>query len=366
MALDLQDGTWYLDGHPTYSPDGGYPNGDPRLRGLLLNHRVINGIFDDLNPSHDYDGDGRDDWAFPDLGRWDPEENTRRFLSAMPRWREAGVLAFTIGLQGGNPFRSSPPPEGLRADMVNASAFEADGSLHPAFMARLRMILGRADDLGMVPIVNLFYQGANRRVREDAVLAALGNAIGWLLDGGHDRLIIDVANECSTDRYWPALRLERVDQLVQRVRDLVADHNARTGDARRFFVGASLLPGLTRAERVQELPESYLRAVDVLMPHGNGLTTEEVRAGIAAMRGRSLQVRGEHVPILFNEDIEHRAATPGYDVGGDLAHLEACLDGGASWGNLIRSHQWVPCREWYDGSDVQRAWFALTRRLTHG
>jgi hypothetical protein len=48
-----------------------------RIEGLLFNSRMVQGIFDDLNP------ETRRFWDYPD-GPWDPERNTREFVSAMP------------------------------------------------------------------------------------------------------------------------------------------------------------------------------------------------------------------------------------------------------------------------------------------
>ena len=88
-----------------------------KIEGLLLNARMVQGIFDDRNPqtvSH---------WNYPDTGKWDAERNTREFLAAMPEWRRHGLLAFTINLQGGS-------PEGYSKDQPwHNSAIEADGSL---------------------------------------------------------------------------------------------------------------------------------------------------------------------------------------------------------------------------------------------
>src|SRR5690349_10817306 len=67
------------------------------LDGLLINSRMINGIFDDLNP------ETRQQWAYPDTGEWDAERNVNEFLAAMPQWRKDGLDAFTIGVQGGSP-----------------------------------------------------------------------------------------------------------------------------------------------------------------------------------------------------------------------------------------------------------------------
>src|SRR5262245_11513704 len=83
-----------INGHPTY--EGRAWQGH-KIEGLLLNSRMVQGIFDDLNP------ETAAQWAYPDNQRWDAERNTREFIDAMPEWREHGLLAFTMCLQGGSP-----------------------------------------------------------------------------------------------------------------------------------------------------------------------------------------------------------------------------------------------------------------------
>jgi hypothetical protein len=356
LDLTIREGSFYQGGAPTYTTRSGFPDADERLAGLLLNHRVVHGIFDDL-------GEDRDRWAYPDTGVWDPDRNTDLFVEAMSFWREHGVIAFTIGLQGGNPFISSPPPEGESVESVDASAFAPDGSLRPAFMERLARILDRAKELDMVPIINYFYQGANRRVREDRLEAAIDNATTWLLEQGYSGLIIDLANECMAERYWPALRLPNIHRLLYHLKDTVDLHNNRTGQTQRVYVGASLLARCCTPEQAAQIPDSFFRASDVLMPHGNKLTTAQIRETIAALRERALAVSGQLMPIVYNEDIQETPEDLAQDNGGDLEHVDACLEGHASWGNLIRSHQRVPCTDWAGGTDVQRAWFARTREL---
>jgi hypothetical protein len=68
-----------------------------KVEGLLMNVRLVQGIFDDLNPAT------RNSWIYPDTGTWDPERNTTEFLAALRDWRQNGVLSFTINLQGGVP-----------------------------------------------------------------------------------------------------------------------------------------------------------------------------------------------------------------------------------------------------------------------
>src|SRR5687768_3415906 len=82
------DGDRFLiDGRPTYA---GRTWRGMRIEGLLMNARMVQGIFDDLNQ------ETRGRWAYPDTKRWDPERNTREFIAAMPAWRATGLLSFTI------------------------------------------------------------------------------------------------------------------------------------------------------------------------------------------------------------------------------------------------------------------------------
>ena len=91
-------------------------NAGTAVEGLLLNSRMVQGCFDDLNP------ETAKRWAYPDTGTWDPERNVREFLAAMPEWRRRGLNAFTINFQGGSPegYSQKQPWEN--------SAFEADGA----------------------------------------------------------------------------------------------------------------------------------------------------------------------------------------------------------------------------------------------
>jgi hypothetical protein len=194
-----------INGRPTYA--GRTWRGRP-VEGLLLNARMVQGIFDDLNP------ETRPLWAYPDTGRWDPERNAREFLAAMPEWRRHGLLAFTINLQGGSPqgyTRGRQP--------WHNSAITAEGDLRPDYMDRLGRILDRADGLGMVAILGVFYFGQDERLEgEPAVLRALDRAVDWVLDRGYRNVLIEVNNECNVRYDHPVLRPDRVHELIERVK----------------------------------------------------------------------------------------------------------------------------------------------------
>src|SRR3954469_17509450 len=172
-----------INGQPTYAGRSWHGRS---VEGLLLNSRMVQGIFDDLNP------ETRATWAYPDTGRWDPERNTREFLAAMPEWRRHGLLAFTINLQGGN-------PKGYTKEQPwHNSAITKSGELRSDYMARLQRILDLADDLGMVVILGVFYFGQDERIEDEtAVKRALDAAVDWVLDHGYRNVLLEVNNECD-------------------------------------------------------------------------------------------------------------------------------------------------------------------------
>src|SRR5438046_3376755 len=190
---------------PTYA--GRRWNGH-NIQGLLLNSRMVQGIFDDLNANTVLR------WAYPDTGKWDAERNTREFIAAMPEWRSHGLLAFTINLQGGS-------PEGYSKDQPwNNSAIAEDGSLRTDYMKRLERIIDRADELGMVVILGYFYFGQDERLRDEAaVIRATDNATQWIFDRGYRNVLVEINNECNDVRYHHAiLQSERVHELIERAK----------------------------------------------------------------------------------------------------------------------------------------------------
>ena len=131
--ISIRGEQFFINGKVTYP---GVRWQGRRIEGLLLNSRMVQGIFDDLNP------ETRSLWAYPDTGQWDPDRNTREFIAAMPSWRAHGVLAFTLNLQGGSPYGYSKDQPWIN------SAIAPDGSLRGDYLSRLRLILDAADSLG--------------------------------------------------------------------------------------------------------------------------------------------------------------------------------------------------------------------------
>src|SRR5262245_2526324 len=216
--VGVRGDTFLINGRPTYS---GRTWKGKKIEGLLLNSRMVQATFDDLNP------DTAGLWKYPDTGKWDAERNTREFVAAMPSWRKHGLLAVTLNLQGGSPQGYS------RSQPWHNSTFAADGSLRPAYMKRLQKVLDRADELGMVVILGLFYFGQDERLKDEAaVKRGVDSALDWLFERGYTNVLIEVNNECNVRYDHAILKPDRVHELIDRVK-------ARRRGGRRFLAGTS-------------------------------------------------------------------------------------------------------------------------------
>jgi len=331
--ISIKGNAFFINGKPTYQ--GRIWHGH-KIEGLLLNARLVQGIFDDRNTntiSH---------WAYPDTGKWDPERNTREFLAAMPEWRRHGLLAFTINLQGGS-------PQGYSKDQPwHNSAFEADGSLRQDYTSRLERIINRADKLGMAVILGYFYFGQDERLRDEAaVLRATDGATAWVFAHGWRNVLIEINNECNVRYDHAILQPERVHELIERVK-------MKTHRGRRLLVGTSYGGGTVPRENV-------VRASDFLLMHGNGVSDpNRIRQMVQQARaGRGYTPK----PILFNED-DH------FDFDKPQNNFVAAVSEYASWGyfdpgesNYVDGYQCPPVN-WGINTPRKRGFFTLLAEMT--
>ena len=332
-TLGIDGDAFRINGRLTYE---GRTCRGMRVEGLLLNSRMVQGIFDDLNP------ETRGLWAYPD-GPWYPGRNTQGFLDVMPQWRKHGLLSFTINLQGGSPQGYS------KGHPWHNSAFKADGELRPDYLARLERILDRADVLGMAPIVGLFYFGQDERLEDEgAIIRAVEHATDWLLEKGYANVMVEIANECDHWAYEHAvLRPPRVCELIELL---------QRRSQGRFPVGASMCGGKLP-------PEEMLAVSDILLLHGNGVhDPSRIREMVNECRAAP-SYRGQ--PILFNEDDHFNFHQP------DNNFL-AAVSRYASWGyfdyrmageDFDEGYQSVPTN-WEISSERKRGFFKLLSEIT--
>jgi hypothetical protein len=295
MPTEIEiDGTGFLiNGRPAYE---GCSHAGRRLEGLLLNSRMVQAIFDDECP------ETRPHWRYPDTGVWDPERNTDEFCAALPTYRAHGLLAVTVGLQGGG---SIYTPAIYRR--YRNSAFTETGVLKPPYLARLRRVLAAADTAGMVVIVNYFYVQQVRHFPDPTVFPAAAERLtAWLLETGFRNLLVDVANESAPWWRYPAFEPENIHTFIDIVK-------GTTLHGRRLYVGASSGGGAQIARG------RWLEAEDFSLPHGNGLLPDQLRAKIRAQR-EAPEYQRRPRPVVVNEDSVF------------IENLDAAIDEYASWG----------------------------------
>ncbi len=183
-TIGIQGTDFTINRVPTY-PGRSYDG--HRIEGLLFNARAVQATFDDTNPTT------RPCWAYPDTGEWDTARNCDEFCAALPDWREHGVLAFTINFQGGGPLYHTEVYE-----QFNNSAFTARGDLKPNYADRIEQVIRAADDLGMVPIVGLFYGKHLQKLDGvNALWNAADNALAFLRGLRCNNILIELANELN-------------------------------------------------------------------------------------------------------------------------------------------------------------------------
>ena len=331
--IAIRGDQFLLNGRPTY--EGRLYRG-MKIEGLLMNSRMVQGVFDDSN------AETRPMWKYPDTGKWDPERNTREFLAAMPEWRSHGLLSFTVNFQGGSPQGYS------KAQPWDNAAFEAHGAIQPAYAARMSRILDRADELGMAPIVGVFYFGQDHRLRDEAaVKRALRNAVNWLHDRGYRNVLLEVANETGAHYHHDILKPDRIHELIEYARRIERG-------------GFRLLIGTSYGGNKVPLP-NVVQSSDFLLIHGNGVTRPE---RIAEMVKQTRAVTGYRpMPILFNEDDHFNFDQP-------ANNMLAALGEYASWGyfdpgksDYSDGYQCPPVN-WGINTERKRAFFGLVKQVT--
>jgi hypothetical protein len=335
-TITIDGAKFLINGQPTYR--GRTWNGQS-LEGLLFNSRMVQAIFDDRNP----ETVGR--WAYLDTKKWDPDRNTSEFIAEMPGWRKHGLLAMTLNLQGGS-------PEGYsREQPWHNSALNADGSLDPAYMGRLTRVMDRADELGMIIILGIYYFGQDERLKDEAaVIAGVEATVDWLIGKNYTNVLLEINNECNVKYKHAILKADRVHELIL---------HARKRAARKHF---PLLVGTSYGGGTIPKP-NVVQASEFLLLHGNGVNNP---ARIAEMVRQTRKVDGyQPMPILFNED-DH------FDFDRPMNNFTAAVSEYASWGyfdyrmkgeGFDEGYQSVPVN-WRTSSVRKKGFFKLLSEIT--
>lgn len=287
--IGIQGEKFYINGALTY------PGG--KLEGTLPNARTVNATFDDANPAT------ASKWKYPDTGMWDPQRQTNEFVAALPTYKSKGLLAVTLNFQGGSPVAGATSQPWIN------TAFNSDGSLKQAYLARMDEAIRALDAQGMVAILGFFYYAqAGILPNQNAVNAAVDTATNWVLSQGYTNVLVEVENECDAPNGagsgWPTyLQPAAMPALIDRI------HNAAAAAGKTLPVSVSYIGGTVPPNN------AVLSKCDYILVHGNNQSAAWITSTINTVRGY-----GTNKPIVFNED----SAT--------TANFQAATDAHASWG----------------------------------
>jgi hypothetical protein len=322
-VVTIKGDQFLINGKPTYA--GRTWNGH-RIEGLLMNSRVVQATYDDLNP------ETAKRWAYKDTGKWDAERNVREFLAALPEYRKHGLLGITVNLQGGS-------PEGYsKAQPWHNSAIDADGSLRPDYLGRMKRVIDKADSLGMAVILGIFYFGQDQRLTDEAaILRAVDNTVAWVKKNGWRNVLIEADNETNVAAYdHEILKPARVHELIERVR--------KWGLLAGTSYGGGAVP-----------KENVVRASDFILIHGNGVKDPK---RISEMVRQTRAVPGYRpMPIVFNEDDHFDFDAPDYNMLGAIREY-------ASWGYFDPEGYQSPPVNWGLDTERKKSFFRKLKEVT--
>lgn len=278
-----------------------------KVRGSLALLRVSQGLFDD-------------EWLRE--RSFDPGANTDRLIQQLPTYREHGIAGIVVGLQGGDPGYSEEANGVRRASSADlgetsgalVSAYRADGTLKPAWLARLDRLIEASNRQGLIVCLVLFQQDQDEVLSSpEAVVAAARNVASHLIQTNARNVMIDVADAWDEpEGRWDHRRFipRYVEYLIRAVRDEFQEADFS------LPIGASSGSGML-------YPMSLARLCDMVLLQGDGRTAADKLA-------RSRQFKQYGRPVLMVSDSNGTAAT-GEELGRERSIAEAYLQGASGW-----------------------------------
>ena len=264
-CLDVRGKDFYINGRLVYDEIPGAGNS----KGLLMNSRFIQGVFDDKTDSSRFNRFGK---------IFDPNKNTDDLIAALPQWYKYGLRAITVGFQGGWPVFT------LDVKTIDNNPFGKDGlKLEEAYGERMDRIIRAADALGIVVIVNFLYWSQTLRLKDGrAIVNATRSAGNFIKNGGYTNVFIDLANEHDISS-WEPHPLVNSSESVQLLMDIARKESGG------ILVGTSGGGGLSSPE--------VIASSDIVLVHGNGLTRGEYFYFISKVKEQA-----GNKPVICNED----------------------------------------------------------------
>jgi hypothetical protein len=338
--ISIQGNEFYINGKPTFP--GRYYNGK-KIQGLLFTSRMANAIIDDHNP------ETRGVWAYAD-GPWDPERNTNELIAKLPLYRAHGLNSISINVQGG-----SPIGYGWHQPW-HTSAYTPDGSLLPAYAARLKRVIEAADAADMAVVLGFFYMSSTPPLADEAAVVKATDLVTDLIcEAGYTNVLIEVANESDLPGWkYQILTPARDHELVERIQ--ARSQKRLATPAGRLLVSTSYATSAVPSAKL-------LNVADYVLFHGNALPTPD------AMRSRIRELRSQPgyrgQPLLNNED-DH------FDFDKPDNNMLAAIEGYSGWGffdwrqireRFVDGYQSLPV-DWGINSERKKGFFGLLAKVT--
>ncbi|MFW5980822.1 MAG: hypothetical protein ACOCRB_02240 [Halanaerobiaceae bacterium] len=307
--ISISGKKFLINGEETYSNIEGI---NPEVKGLLMNARFIQGIFDDQADPDRFARFGNNEY--------DPEENTDNLIKALPQWYEHGLRAFTVGFQGGGPCFT------VDNSTIENNPFGEDGkTIDPAYKGRMKRLIEAADELGMVVIVSFFYPGQVHRLQDEkAVKNAVISASRFLKEGGYTNVLIEIANEHDIASPHDIItEPEGMVELIKLARE----------ESGGIPVGSSRTGG--------SADEKVAKASDYVLIHGNGCSRQDYYKLV-----RKVKNWCPDKPVVCNEDSQK------------IDQLEVAYNTYSSWGYYNNMTKQEPPADWgiTEGDDRFFAW----------
>jgi hypothetical protein len=299
-----------INGRPTYP---GRVWNSRSIEGLLINSRMVNGIYDDMDGS-------------PPSGMlpWNPRTNTDDYILRMPSWKAQGLVAIGLNFQGGSN-RCNGIAGHNQTSSVDNNPYGWEGTRafddwyanrdtpHARYLTRLGSIIREADDLGMVVVLGLFYFGQDDALNsESSVIRATDAATKWILENKWTNVVLEIVNESNVGFSHSILRPTRVPELIRRVKSISSGAAGTHLPHGRLLVSVSGGGGFVP-------PTSWLTDADYILLHGNGLDASGITSLVNTVRSQSAYSQKPR-PIVFNEDSTK------------LDNFKAAISRNAAWG----------------------------------
>jgi hypothetical protein len=299
------EGDWQL----TYTPGWQGEGFSEQVRGTLPNLRAANGVFDDESGEIlEYDPD------------FTAQANTDEFIANLDSYRQHGLLATDVNLQGGNPGYGG----------AENAAFDSDGSLRQEWMDRLAQVIEAHEQRNMVVVLGLFYFHQDQVLEDDdAVRQAVTNVTDWLIDNDYRNVIIEIANEYNDDDAYDHEIIHSDEGMAELIQ--LAQSRFDNADFRLAVSASRFGDGSWPDDAVAD-------TADLALLHCNGLDAE----GCAEAAAEAQQERD--YPIVVNETNNTQGTYTDETLDEDKAAIDELTATGASWGLMLNQwNQYAPC-----------------------